>query len=232
MTEVKDDTDEVSKESEESGALAKPKVGKTANAITTTTFSALFKPSADLIGQELKSWTENKLNEKKKARVQENTAQAKIINPKIDEAEIKSEKQLENFERWVEGVSEVDAEDPIAIAWQKILLDITEDNYDADLVLAALKSLDRAEAAFFVQYVKGKHHDMHPDKRDYYMACLIEKNILIKEDLSRTLYRIIDNFNYRIAKFIVPLRERSESRRPAVLIRLTWVGEALAEYVK
>jgi len=224
LNEITEPEPATEKQESNSGNKSSSSSAKTAKSIATSTFGTLFKPSAELVGEELKKWTANKIAERKQRRVQENTERAKIVNPEINDAEIKSQKQIENFENWVEGVAEVEPEDPIAVAWQKILLDITQDNFDTDLLLETLRSLDRSEAAFFASFVKGGVEDMHPDKREHYFQRLEQKNILTIEPVYRNILMVAGDALFT-AMYGRKMRIRDRHR-------LTWVGEALAAYLK
>lgn len=181
--------------------------------------NAVFQPSAEVIGAELKGWVENKLSNKKKDRIQKHTDNAKSKSSAVVNAELKSERQLHNFEIWVGQVGEVDPENPIASAWQSILEDIANDDPETEVYLNALKSLNPAEAAFFVEYVRYDANGMHADKKSYYLEKLKDKGLLRKgvdsifKDMFFSFYR----------KFGIDLEKRHIAKH-----ELTWIGTELA----
>lgn len=177
--------------------------------------NAVFQPTAEVLGGELKGWVENKIIEKKKARIKKHTEEAKSRSESVGKAELKSERQISNFEIWVENAGDVDPEDPIATAWQSILIDITKDDPETEIILDSLKSLNRAEAAYFVEFVSNNTRRLHPDKNKYYLERLRGKGLI-----NKGVNSIFRDFMYAFYRPLgIDLRKRLGTKH-----ELTWVG--------
>lgn len=182
--------------------------------------NAVFQPSAEVLGGELKEWVENKIAEKKRARIQEHTEKAKTDSISLQNPEINSERQISNFEVWVENVGNVHPDDPIAKAWQSILEDIINDDPEVEIVINALKSLSSEEAAYFVEYMRGDVRHLHPDKNRCYLDGLKEKGVVAKG---------IDSIFMDVALSLYRPLGIDIKRNLGAKYQLTWIGEELAK---
>lgn len=153
----------------------------------------LLKPTAEMLGQELKGYVKEKIDSWKDKKREENVAEhvrqvhERIINEKPDLSNSKeSIRQFELFEEWVEGAQEVDpSEETLARMWQELLYKIAQGkNFDV-LLIEKLKLIDTDQAAVLLG-MYNKPPRFIKNKKDRYLLHSLEKLGLVERTHLRT----------------------------------------------
>jgi hypothetical protein len=147
--------------------------------------TALFLPSAKLIGKELERRVDeaiNGLRANAKAKNLEGHLYKNqdILTKKADEPTTPD--QIKLFEKWVESVKEIDPTDEkIASMWRSLLAKLVEGDPLTELIMAKLGTLSPAEAHLLVTYKEKQGFYRAKDKMTYRLSSgLLEKGILEK----------------------------------------------------
>lgn len=132
---------------------------KTKNVSLTPTLTTLLEPSAEYLGNELASGLKatieplkQKLKEKRLRKHIENVSTFIQQKPSSSNSPNLTIYQLDIFEDWLEGISNVDedskVDEELRNLWYNLLADATKGNKHSQEVIAALKSLTPKEAHF------------------------------------------------------------------------------------
>lgn len=116
----------------------------------TPSLTSLIKPTADYLGAELKNLVKGQVEHAKESKRQENLkchvegVQQKIANDQEFEPNIQ---QLDFFEAWVDGVTEIDPKNKeLSDIWQNLLISMGKTEESSDIILSKLKCLSPHDA--------------------------------------------------------------------------------------
>ena len=214
--------------------------------------NALFQPTAELLGEELRDRVKQKIDEKRRERVE---VHAECVRETLADRkrELNTREQLELFDSWADGAGDIDPDDEIAAVWQAILADIATNKSNTRVLLDTLRSLNIDEAAFFVSFVKrgvmpfGKISD----RDEHYLKALQAKGVVRRDSLAVPVI-LLATIVFVLGFFYVGL-ESSTIMNPSMLLttvvvvvawtlmlcalfwrrrRLTWLGRELADRLK
>jgi hypothetical protein len=126
----------------------------------TPLLTAIFKPSAEYIGKELKEYLKSKVEELKENRRENNLkAHIEIVREKIEKTpnpkniESPTFMQLEFFDEWVNCVQDVDPEEVgLSEIWENLLLRASQGNTIHPELLSGVKKLTPKEAKFLAEF--------------------------------------------------------------------------------
>ncbi|MBW3197612.1 hypothetical protein [Marinobacter nauticus] len=146
----------------ESGANESGALTPTSKDISLTpSLTALFKPTFDLVGLEIRDYVKESIDSWKEKRRKRNLeSHINAVNEQIkgDRPFSQNEpsiNQLSLFEDWVEGVQDVDpADEELSAIWQSLLIRAAQGEHIGDEVRNALKSLSPKEAQFLLELKK------------------------------------------------------------------------------
>lgn len=161
----------------------------------TPALTALLKPSADLLGKELRDTLKESIDSWKAKRRNENLhvhikAVKKKLSAASDEATSQGEptfEQAEFFGEWVENVQNVDpSHTDISDLWQNLLARAVTGEAISCEVLNALKSLTPREAAFLLSLERRlpsvPFHSGRVSIEERFFATSLERKHLVEKD--------------------------------------------------
>ena len=154
--------------------------------------SAILKPSAETLGQELNTYIKRSLEkikaEKRQVNVEENLrkVQETLSQNHSNSSFDPSIEQLDLYEPWLEGIQDIEADDEIAILWREILVSSATGGENNDILFRSLRSLNKGEAIFFLNRFRAKNSFVSKSDEDlFFLTVLEEKNIVEGSDVMR-----------------------------------------------
>lgn len=154
-------------------------------------FALLLKPSAELLGKELKDYIEEKLDAWKKERRKMNLSHhlerggeilTRLSDTSKDTAPPKPNVETsEAFQDWMEGAQDVDPEDAdLACIWQMLLVEITLGKTDQKFLVEKLRSISASEARVIMR-MQSKSYYPKSEEELHYLESLNTKEIVSKD---------------------------------------------------
>lgn len=144
-------------DSNESGALTPD----SKDISLTPSLTALFKPTFDLVGLEIRDYVKETIDSWKEKRRKRNLeSHINAVNEQIKGDRPFSQyepsiNQLSLFEDWVEGVQDIDpADEELSAIWRSLLVRAAKGEHIGEEVRNALKSLSPKEAQFLLELKK------------------------------------------------------------------------------
>ena len=130
----------------------------------TPVITSILKPSADLVGQELRDFLKEKIDSIKNRKKAENlTEHLRTVGEKLKkkkkepDTELSSIKQLNLFDKWVEGAENIEPTDRIlSEMWQDLLVAICEGNYPNEILIEKMKLLQADDAKLLLRLRKER----------------------------------------------------------------------------
>lgn len=162
----------------------------------TPAITALFKPTADYVGQELKETVKAYVEEKKEKRRKRNLDQhLKFVQEELKHAPRENDQkeptleQLSLFDEWIDNVQDIDIEDrELSKIWHSLLAKAARGGAVQSEVFEAIKNITPREAKFLYQLP-----DRVPtlpfksgviDAEDRYFAKSLEGKGILEKDYS------------------------------------------------
>ena len=162
----------------------------------TPAITALFKPTADYVGQELKETVKAYVEEKKEKRRKRNLDQhLKSVQeelkqtPRGEDQKEPTLEQLSLFDEWIDNVQDIDIEDrELSEIWHNLLAKAARGGEVQSEVLEAIKKITPREAKFLYQ-LSGRvptlpFHTGVIDAEDRYFARSLEGKAILEKDYS------------------------------------------------
>ncbi len=168
----------------------------------------LLEPTFELIGQELRDYLKEKIDDWKARKRAKNLSEhlRKVKDEISSESHEGSNsdstvRQAELFEEWTEGAQEVSPDDKIlAEIWQKLLLEIMRGKKIDKIVIEKLKSLSSFEAEILLKFKTRHYLKKVTDKEIHYLTELGKKN-LVKRRTNRMF--LVSSLLSILATFLV-----------------------------
>lgn len=219
------------------------------------TLTAILKPSADIIGLELRDKFKNIIDSFKQRKQKENL----VVHIKkaedginIEDTKESSIEQVKAFESWCDGAQDIDPNDTLAELWQQLLRDIIENNVPDKIVIKTLKNLTSKEAKILIKLPKHSNFFKSKDSEEnrYYIENLEKLNLInytifSSNDQKRMMIMImimmitIFEFNTRVITYLlydspitITLFSVTFIAFVAIFLkkwRLTWLGKKVLE---
>ena len=154
----------------------------------TPSFTALLKPTADMLGTELRDLVKERIDSAKSAR------RAANVKSHIDAATQRSSSganseppgvaQLDLFEDWFDHSGDVDPEDrELSLMWESLLVDMGKRKSSSRLLLEKLRELDPDDARTLIKFSGTNREPL--SEEDRYRLAKLERLELIEKDESR-----------------------------------------------
>lgn len=146
----------------------------------TPTITALLKPTADYLGDELKDIVKSQV-EKAKVNKRSENLKVHLERVKLKDSYSKYEsrlayEQLDLFDDWVDSVSKVDPEDElISQIWQNLLID-KRSSFNAEVLLEVLKNINSGDAIALIKVFEK----VTLNKEDLYRLKELKKKGLVQ----------------------------------------------------
>ena len=161
----------------------------------TPSITALLKPTADYLGEELKEFVKLKVESAKERLKKENLlkhtaeVQKKVeVNQPVDEPNIQ---QLNIFEEWVENVSSINPKDKeLSGFWHSLLLNSSNSSGASNILLGKLKELDPEDAVILRKFYVRNNRTFSKEER-YRLRKLKELELLERNETSLFLVQLI-----------------------------------------
>ena len=142
----------------------------------TPVITSILKPSADLIGQELRDLIKEKIDLIKNRKKAENlTEHLRTVGEKLQKKKkepnpnLTTIKQLSLFDKWVEGAENVDPTDKIlAEMWQELLVQISEGNNPNEILIEKMKMLQADDAKLLLRLGEERRVLMLPSIKRFF----------------------------------------------------------------
>lgn len=179
----------------------------------TPALTALLKPTAEYIGQEIKSRIASKVDELAERRRQANlllhlsrVTEETGLNAEV----VAGNRQLHLFQEWVEGAQDISPEEKtLSKMWETLLVKILKGiDFEAKL-MQALSKLSESDAALLLKFARKSHYRPKSSKERYQLdqyqfSELIEESklrlILITSTMSAALLGAIYMIYFAIGK--------------------------------
>lgn len=168
----------------------------------TPALTALFKPTFDLVGLEIRDYVKETIDGWKEKRRRKNLeTHISAVNE-----ELKGEKpfngnepsinQLTVFEEWVEGIQEIDpADEELSSIWRNLLIRAAKGEHITEEILRVVKLLSPKEAQFLIEL--EKHVPVFPlgssivKSKDRYLANQLLSKGLAEKDYAFPVFFIV-----------------------------------------
>ena len=147
----------------------------------------IFKPSAELVGQELKNYLQEKFDTwKEKRRAQNISDHIQKVQEKIslesDESiqqPSNSINQLDLFTEWADGAQNVGADEGVlAKLWQQLLMEIANGNSPDKVLIEKLKGISPEEASLLLKLHEKRSIMPRSEKELHYLESLEQKSLV------------------------------------------------------
>lgn len=153
----------------------------------TPVITSLFKPSADMLGIELKDYLKEKIGTWKKKKYTYNLAQhIKRANEKIKEkhgysVDSSNFEQLELFDQWILGAQEVDPHEKLlANIWQELLVEIAAGRKINKILLEKLKKVSPGEAEILLEIHQNDSIRAKSKEQKFLLSSLMNNGVIEK----------------------------------------------------
>jgi len=149
-------------------------------------FTALLKPTADYLGQEIKNYVQEKIEAKKQKNIRDHlsSVQEKLVENNQQEPTIE---QLEFFSDWIDGVENIDPQDKeLSEIWENLLIAMTKNNSKTSLLISKLKELDPEDVLVLLKF--GRKIDLPLTREDVYRIKKLETLDLLESNELGILY--------------------------------------------
>ena len=157
----------------------------------TPTLTALLKPTADYLGQELKSRIASKIDELAERRRQANLLLhlSKVTEETgLNDEVVAGNRQLHLFQEWVERAQDISPEEKtLSKMWETLLVKILKGiDFEAKL-MQALSELSESDAALLLKFARSSHYRPKNSKERYQLGQYQFSNLIEESKVRRIL---------------------------------------------
>ena len=145
----------------------------------------LLDPTVKLMGLELKTFFEEKINSWKDEKRKDNiVGHIQKIHEREEREKIEINngniRQLEEFQEWAEAAQNIDPDDILGNMWQEILISIVKNEESAGFLIEKLKNISKEEALLLIKVNSRNNFNASTDKELYLLKKLYSQELVTK----------------------------------------------------
>lgn len=157
------------------------------NISITPALTSLLKPTADMLGTELRDFIQNKIKDLKTKKKAENLREhLRVASEKLSEVSTPENINIQQFdllEDWAESAQNVDPEaKDLASMWQDLLCSLSTKQPNVRLMMEKLKQLDPEDAIVLMKLKNGSSQRLNLEER-YRIAKLTNLDLVEKNEI-------------------------------------------------